>query len=398
MTLQSHTQIGSIEKIKWAEFSARTQLVIVSARSATRGSRILHQLRTHCPQAQMHLATSCQGMMTERHVSLKSDEIALMTYEDPESSFGTAGASLNDPEQCAAITQQLLHIAELRASRAGELPSLVWMSATPGSEEKVIETIRSYFQSPVLICGGSPADDDITGKWWVGDQSQIYPQGIVISLIYTASKITTRFSAGYQIADIQGLITSGADRLIRMIDHRPAAEVYNEWCQGSLDPYFPDGNILEASTFQPLAISCGAIGLSPYYRVLHPERIHEDGAISTFSNVKQGERIVLLSGDRDSLVGRARRVARGAILDTGGDVKGIRGALVIFCAGCFLAIKEHVDLVWEGLTLELPDVPMLGQFTFGEQGVFPDGEVAHGNLMVTVVLWSDADKSDSWLT
>jgi hypothetical protein len=337
-------------------------------------------------------------MMTERHVSLKSDEIALMTYEDPESSFGTAGASLNDPEQCAAITQQLLHIAELRASRAGELPSLVWMSATPGSEEKVIETIRSYFQSPVLICGGSPADDDITGQWWVGDQSQIYPQGIVISLIYTASKVTTRFSAGYQIADIQGLITSGADRLIRTIDHRPAAEVYNEWCRGSLDPYFPDGNILEASTFQPLAISCGAIGLSPYYRVLHPERIHKDGAISTFSNVKQGERIVLLSGDRDSLVGRARRVARGAILDTGGDMKGIRGALVIFCAGCFLAIKEHVDLVWEGLTLELPDVPMLGQFTFGEQGVFPDGEVAHGNLMVTVVLWSDADKSDSWLT
>ena len=362
-----------------------------------RGSSILQKLRVHCPQAQIHLATSCQGMMTERQVSLHPHDIALMTFEAPASSFGTAGTSLPSSGECTELTHLLLHTAELRASRAGELPSLVWMSATPGSEELVINAIRSYFQSPVLICGGSPADDDIQGKWWGGDQNQIYHQGIVISLIYTPAQIVTRFSAGYQIADAHGVITGGAQRLISTIDERPAAEVYNEWCRGVLAPYFPDGNILQASTFQPLAIPCGTIGISPYYRVLHPERIHPDGSISTFSNITIGERVMLLSGDSDSLIGRARRVALGAISDAGGDLSQIQCALVIFCAGCFLAIKEHINQVWEGLRLALPDIPLLGQFTFGEQGVFPDGEVAHGNLMVTVVLWSDQVTSDSWL-
>ena len=73
------------------------------------------------------------------------------------------------------------------------------------------------------------------------------------------------------------------------------------------------------------------------------------------------------------------------------------GLLFFFCGGCFLAIKERIDEVWHGLKKELPNVPMLGQFTFGEQGVFPDGKVAHGNLMITVVLWSDAKNEDSWL-
>ena len=74
----------------------------------------------------------------------------------------------------------------------------------------------------------------------------------------------------------------------------------------------------------------------------------------------------------------------------------VQGALVIFCAGCFLAIKDRVQEVWEGLQAELPNIPMLGQFTFGEQGVFPDGEVAHGNLMITIVLWSTPIVTETW--
>ena len=43
----------------------------------------------------VHIATSCQGMMTEHQVSLKPDEIAMMTFEDPESAFGTVSAPID---------------------------------------------------------------------------------------------------------------------------------------------------------------------------------------------------------------------------------------------------------------------------------------------------------------
>lgn len=401
MTLKSKTYIGSLDDIGAFGIPPETRFMIVGARSSARGDVILRRLSDMCPQAQIHLATSCQGMMTERELSLASNELAVMTLEDPRGAFGTASAypdaPIDETERHRENIHRLLHTAELRASRAGELPSLVWLSASPGFEEVVIDAIRAYYQSPVLICGGSPADDDITGQWWTGDQVKINPQGITISLIYTTAQVSTRFSSGYQVADASGLITQSGRRRIISIDHQPAAHVYNAWCRGSIAPYFPDGNILQASAFQPLAISCGKLGLSPYYRVLHPERIYPDGSVSTFSQVEQGQRVVLLSGDPNSLIGRARRVARGAISDNGGDLSRVRGALVIYCAGAFLAIKEHIDQVWEGLKFELPNIPILCQFTFGEQGVFPDGEVAHGNLMITVVLFSDPPESTSWL-
>ena len=95
--------------------------------------------------------------------------------------------------------------------------------------------------------------------------------------------------------------------------------------------------------------------------------------------------------------GQARRIARDAISDSSRSLSRTRCALVIYCAGCFLAIKEYIDQVWAGLTSELPDMPLLGQLTFGKQDVFPDGETAQGHLMVTVILWSAPPESASWI-
>ena len=241
MSLDCRTFIGSSEALAQEPPSPEVQLVIASARDALSGDELLKQLKVQFPGAQLHLSTSCQGMMTEERLSLDAEELALITYKDRNSAFGSAGSPLPDLAESAQLTAQLLHTAELRATRAGELPTLVWLSATPGSEEQVIGAIRAYYKSPVLICGGSSADDQIEGAWWVGDQDQIYPQGIVLSLIYTSAQVVTQFSAGYQIADAKGVITEGEQRLLKTIDDLPAAEVYNEWCQGSLAPYFPGG-------------------------------------------------------------------------------------------------------------------------------------------------------------
>jgi len=270
------------------------------------------------------------------------------------------------------------------------------MSAPPGSEEKVIKAIQEYYIGPVLISGGSAADDHINGSWWVGDQEETYPQGLVISLLYTQAKLTTRFSAGYQIAGCRGTITAGGSREIIAIDNRKAAEVYNEWCKGSLSPYFPDGNILKVSTYQPLAIQCGQLAMTPYHRIVHPSQIHPSGSISTFADIAIGDNIVLLQGDEDSLVSRAQRVVQCALLEADVSTEDIICAQMIFCAGCFLAIKDRIQEVWEGIASELPNVPMLCQFTFGEQGVFPDGKIAHGNLMISIVIWSQTKDLDSW--
>ena len=133
--------------------------------------------------------------------------------------------------------------------------------------------------------------------------------------------------------------------------------------------------------------STGTVGSISYFQVIHPKEIESNQSISTFANVCVGEQPCLLSGDEESLIGRASRVVRGVLTDSDYPIPQVKGALIIFCAGGFLAIQHRIDDVWQHIQLELPSVPLLGQFTFGEQGMFPQGECIHGNLMISVVLF-----------
>ena len=66
----------------------------------------------------------------------------------------------------------------------------------------------------------------------------------------------------------------------------------------------------------------------------------------------------------------------------------VAGALVIFCAGCMLTVRDRMDRVVAGLDEGLGDAPFLGCFTFGEQGCFVGGENRHGNLMISVTVFA----------
>ena len=59
----------------------------------------------------------------------------------------------------------------------------------------------------------------------------------------------------------------------------------------------------------------------------------------------------------------------------------VRGALVVFCAGAMLAIKDKMDQVSKRLGRALGGQPILGYHSFGEQGTFPNEISSHGNLM-----------------
>ena len=93
---------------------------------------------------------------------------------------------------------------------------------------------------------------------------------------------------------------------------------------------------------------------------------------------------MLFRGEESSIVNRASRVARAAIQLDGCDTEDISGALVTLCARGPRAIRPQVQQYIEGLWAALPGVPIMGQFTFGEHGAFPNGENCHGNLTRSV--------------
>jgi hypothetical protein len=62
------------------------------------------------------------------------------------------------------------------------------------------------------------------------------------------------------------------------------------------------------------------------------------------------------------------------------------GGLLIYCAGCLLALGDNVDEMVAGVTKALPGVPYLMPFTYGEQGRLRRSRVDHGNLMLSALM------------
>lgn len=352
---------------------------------------VVRFLSQQWPHSALHGATTCRALLTpEGCVHEDNRVVGLWALRDPEGAFGTGGAELDNAprEAAAAATRTALD----HAGRPGELPSLVWISTAPGNEEEVLAGIEDEVGDNVPILGGSTADNNVLGQWAQVTASKWMSNGVVVSVLFTSVEIGYAYHNGYVPQEVGGVATSSSGRVVHTIDGRPAATVYNEWTDGRLDAALAENiPVLEATAFWPLGRVRGWLNNIPLYVLAHPENVEADGGLRLFAAVQQGEPLVLMSGNRDSLVRRAGRVAESALESLETRPTTMAGALITFCGGSMLAIEDDVDQVARSIHAVLGPSPYLGGFTFGEQGRLVGGGNYHGNLMISVIIFSDQD-------
>lgn len=262
---------------------------------------------------------------------------------------------------------------------------MLWITGTPGHEERTLAALASIVGPNVPVAGGSAADNDVSGHWGQLTSEAVHEKGVVVSALYPSSSVVFHFHSGYDPTSTRARITRGSGRRIDELDGEPAAVVYNRWLGGALsDALAEGGNILSRTTLQPLGRVAGHVGEVAYHQLIHPDSITREGALTLFADVIEGEELVLMRGSPESLVTRAGRVARSAVEQGRSGDKPL-GALVIYCAGCMLTIRERMDDVVKSIEEGLSGQPFLGAFTFGEQGCLMSGQNRHGNLMISVL-------------
>jgi hypothetical protein len=323
--------------------------------------------------------------MTERGFHSKEGlGIGLLGLADA-GTFGV-GASQGGSDWRAAA-REAVRRALAQAGRPGEMPELVWLSAAPGCEEEVLLGIEDVV-GRVPIAGGSTADNEVKGRWHQIANDLAYDDAVAVTVMFPTARLAYAFHSGYSPTDRIGRVTRAEGRVLFAIDGRPAADVYDEWSGGLLAGMTrSEANIFDRTSLHPLGRAVGAAGGLPYYRLSHPETVRNDGSLTLFTAVEEGERIGLMQGSIDSLVTRAGRVAAAAL--SSGEMRAdeASGALLIYCAGCMLAVRERMSDVVVSVNEVLKGKPFLGMFTFGEQGCFIGGENRHGNLMMSVVVF-----------
>ncbi|MFM5727772.1 FIST signal transduction protein [Aeromonas veronii] len=359
-------------------------LLLLYFTQAHEGAILRDALKRQFPTTRLLGCSSCGGVMTEMgHHARDGYGLAVAALYDEKGAFGVAGASGDGVD-----VRQLLRRAMSDCGRPGELPQLILFHASPGKEEGLLAGIEAELGASVPVVGGSAADSSVSGDWQLCWDEAVAQDGIGLAVLYPDCQLAFQFHSGYVPAEFSGEITACNGREVLTIDHQPAAEVYARWC-GREQPW-PVGAILRETTLTPLARQVGALDGIPYYKLSHPEAVTEQGGLRLFTDVVQGERLLLMYSSQEGLLQRslnAMRIEPGYGVDV--ELQPI-GALIIFCAGCRLALGDMLCQFVEQSQARLGKIPFITPFTFGEQGRLPNGELAHGNLMVSSVIFLTA--------
>ena len=334
----------------------------------------------------LHGGGSCLGVMSSDGAFIaEGDGTGALALWDPEGDYGVGRAVLGDGPRKAGA--EAARRAMQAARRSGEAPDLVWITAAPGAEESVIAGVEDAVGATTRIVGGSAADNDVSGSWAVFDGAQAMNDGVVVSALYPSTPIATGFRSGYAPTGASGRVTRAEGRTLSEIDGRPARAVFAEWTGGAVvAAEGPDAPILAASSWAPLGREFDAVAGVPFHLLAHPALARADGGVDLFAAVGVGETVHQMTGSPDRLNTRAGRLAREVLGDE--TVAGAAaGALVVFCGGSMLAMRDRMEEVVSGLRASLGKTPFLGLFTFGEQGATLDGGNRHGNLMISCTIF-----------
>ncbi|MEM7801141.1 MAG: FIST N-terminal domain-containing protein [Chloroflexota bacterium] len=382
----SETAIAEASQALINKLDQHPDLVIAYVTDPHEPNTVQAALRTAFPDAQIQGGTSCIGTMTQNGFhSHDGYSIGLFGIVDKLGDYGVGVAQIfENPRQAGA---EAIDHAIAAAGRYGEPPELIWINGVPGAEEQVILGIQDIVGTQIPIAGGSSADNSVSGKWFQFTHDRFMSNGVTVTAMYPSVETYVAFHSGYSTTEFSGVVTKASGRSLEEINGRPAAEVYNEWTNGLLNGYLNGGNILAQTTLNPLARYVDQIGSIDYHRLSHPQTATANGALTLFTNIEEGEELILMAGTRDSLINRAGRVAQSA-LDLGRiSANDVSGALVIYCAGCMLTVQDGMNDVAKGIANTLNGTPFIGTFTFGEQGCFINGDNYHGNLMISIVVF-----------
>jgi hypothetical protein len=338
--------------------------------------------------------SSCLGCSDQFGINSELPNSAtLFLLNDKDGHYGVGSADLADDIRTSA--SDALEQAMEKAGKPNELPALIWCLQAPGNEEQVLAGLQDLVGNEVPIFGGSSADNDVAGDWLQYDGNVLYSNGVVILALYPSTPLSSYFSSGYSASTWVGTVTAVDGRNLQSIDNKPAASVYNDWLVQEGKAPLQEGNILMESAFSPLGRIINHDKNVSINLLSHPANFNEDQSLSLFSEVQEGEQLWLMNGDKTQLIKRAADVVKIAKdnLNFQYDCEPA-GALIVYCAGCMLAVKEDLDEVQQAIKNELGDIPFIVTFTFGEQGCFVDGSSRHGNLMISAIMFgaSDADK------
>jgi hypothetical protein len=386
--------------------------LVASVSSVFDGKVVIDQLQRLAPGAVIHASTSHAGCISRDG----RQTFGLLGIFDPTGRYATglssgATTAVSAREAGRSAARQALQSDHLTASFVNERPPVALVNGALGAEEEVLRGIEDILLKEVLIIGGSCADEDLDGSWWVGaanptsgamdDAVPVAKDGVAVTIMWPSVRVQLLMSSCFEPSAARGKATRVEGRTLWEVDGIGAAE----WYARHGGEAFRDQlarvatgvgddsratNVLSATTLGPLGRATLASDLvTPSdLTLVHPAHIvpFADGTAShgleCFATFAEGDTVVLMAAQQglETLMSHPS-----SVMECMDGMEGVVGCLVVYCAGCALAIgREGIEGVAHSFREGIAH-PFLGMFTYGEQCHSRAGANEHVNLMYAVL-------------
>ena len=359
-------------------------------------AEIAETLRRRFREAKLFGMNVYKGVFSSDGLHIgENGSLALMGFAGGDLVCGIGAREVPADADVVEVTKAAIADAARDAGRTlKDRPAVILLGATKGKEDAIVEAIGQVLPEDIPLVGGTHCDD-VFGQGYVIGNDTICRPGVIVGLVYSDAKIGASFYSGFIGKKKQGTITDGDGRLLREIDGRPAQDVYREWAEGHFDDIdcSQESVIVMSSAVCPLAKAIRLPTGQMRYIPVRPWRFNPDGSLNTGGDIRNGDEIYYVEGNKRALKKRAGVVARDALVSARIKMKDIAGGLHIYCGGAAKTLgldggDEASKMVGE-IQKAMGGRPFIGGFTAGEQGNITGYGYFHGNLMSSMVIFSE---------
>eukprot|EP00161_Ancyromonas_sigmoides_P000589 TRINITY_DN1044_c2_g2_i1.p1 TRINITY_DN1044_c2_g2~~TRINITY_DN1044_c2_g2_i1.p1 ORF type:complete len:646 (-),score=223.71 TRINITY_DN1044_c2_g2_i1:215-2152(-) len=264
----------------------------------------------------------------------------------------------------------------------------IWLSQGFGKEEDFLAALEDKLgrDHGVVISGGSTGNFAVTDGGFQFCNDAVVKCGVAAMLMNPSCAVSNSFDNGYLPGGKECVVTRCEGRIIYELDGKPAAQVYNSISGGAFDSVIADGG-------GSIIASCGnhVFGRpstenedgDQIFTIIHPGGILADGGLQCFAKVFRGEKLRAMVSTHFS-----RRVKMAIMARV--SLRRLRelqplGHLFSFCISLPVTQPDGMPAMGRSIAEILRYKPMLGASCFGEQGQYPDGTLAHGNVTLSIM-------------
>ena len=242
---------------------------------------------------------------------------------------------------------------------------------------EILEELKRLSLGRIPFVGGGTADDWRLEANYVLWGRKAYPDSVLVAVFETQLRFGIALAHGFHPTSRKAMVTRGNDHEVLELDGQPAAELYSR-LQGTTREALA-GKHLTLTTGRPMGVPVGfgeySLNAASFFTANGGVRFPQPVAAGTVLTVMEGEIDDLVAAGAEAF---HKALTRGAINDP---------ALALFfpCALRPPLLGDRRQEEISGIRNLVPGVPVAGFYSFGEQGLFDDGQIRHNNEVVTVL-------------